>query len=34
MAVFRGRQAYCNGFRFDFVGYFPTPLNDSFLTPF
>jgi hypothetical protein len=34
MAVFRGRQACCNAFRFDIVGYFRTASNDSFLTHF
>ena len=32
MAAFRGRQAQCKGFHFDFVGYFPDRLDDSFLT--
>jgi hypothetical protein len=32
MAAFIGRQAQCNAFHFDFVGYFPARLDDSFLT--
>lgn len=32
MAGFRGRQAHCNAFLFDIVGYFPRVRSDSFLT--
>jgi len=32
MAAFIGRQAQCNAFHFDFVGYSPARSDDSFLT--